>query len=517
MKKIECVQVGGMVCDEVTAATVAKYFGRDYQCMFMDCWNFFYNEHIENFLLGDNIGAVNYSKDKNLLQYHGIAKYYRRFDEPEQFVSSLIEMLENNKLVSCKFDQYYMPWALEKRKKEALRYNGYLLFYEYDRISKLFKCIDIHGDRKDREIGIENVRASAAGDVIDLKILNVYSCVNVCEPDYNYLFNLSICNIYKENEFKKTFLQSMSDANQQILKNFSMEKEIDYTYKYVSQISDPTQVIFINSLIDIARMRIDYSQFLEYLGGKLKNNCIVEISNEFKILYSQWRVLISIIIKRFLKKQYSGLNHTIYENIQNLYIREKELARQIMSIDLLNTYNSVHYNNKNQRISKNKQNEYELDIMMYYNNKGMTTNDVANFDGNGNYYVHDFMVENNKKNFDNIICDKQEIVIDNLICNGITIIGSCDSGSLCGEYCFIDKNNNIKKRIIGLSDWRYDRCEFNEECICEMNRYYNNTIKNDEKGYLFKNTISFDASFILAKIILPQCECMHIFKIKIIS
>lgn len=249
MEKIECIQVGGMVCDEITAATVAKYFGRDYQCMFMECWNFFYNEHKENCLFGDNIGAVNYNKDKNLLQYHGIAKYCRRFDKPEQFVSSLIEMLENNKLVSCKFDQYYMPWALEKRKKEALRYNGYLLFYEYDCISKLFKCIDIHGDRKNRSISIENVRASAAGDTIDLKILNVYSCVNVCEPDYNYLFSLSVSNIYKENELNKTFLQSMCDANLQILKKFSMENEIDYTYKYVSQISDPTQVIFINSFV----------------------------------------------------------------------------------------------------------------------------------------------------------------------------------------------------------------------------------------------------------------------------
>ena len=529
MPELICIQNASMVCSEIAAATVAKYYKHDYEYMYIDNWNFNFLSYKyqqcevvdTKKIFGGKLYVNDLAIEKNLFQYHGIIKYEKIINSSKEGIELLISCVHQNRLVSMRFDQYYLPWALEKRKSNRFRHSGYLLFYGYDKENDMFLCVDIHGDRKCHQLKRDIVYNAINNNNILFSIMNIYNNYkkeNI--PELSETIHYITQKCIQTDDFGNTFNDNMRQVAYYIKKDFNFEREINYTKKVWRKEIEPTKIMFVDDLIDIARTRGTFALLLEYISRKNFDLLIEEISGQFKILSSQWKWLVSYLIKQYYKNDLSNLNIFLYEKIIFLCNIESKLIEQFYYLDKKNRKTFINKNNINGKLYKTE--DKYIDLTKYYNNKGVYNKSKpkyrADIDGLGNYFLYDDKVKEilpyyHDNTYDNIICAGQKISLNSLYCVGISIVGCCDSMNFCGEFIFNDTRQGKISKVIGFGEWRFERCEYGEKCIWEGDRMYLGQVKKDEKGFLFQQNVVFNSFVELISIELPKNDCMHIFSI----
>ncbi len=526
---IEMYKIAGMKCFDMAQAMASLYYNRNYELMFLDCWNFEYNESqpLQEDIIGKYISQGKCNINENLLKFHGIETIEVKSIEKKQIFNYIMDKLHSNMPVFLWYDQYYMPWTKEIRRQELLRYNGYIMIIGYDISQQFFYCIDIHGTQK-REI-------LPWKDFMDFvytqQSINCYIYMKRpinCEINVEYY--LSHLKEQVEDTKKDYFnlFQQMHNAAAEIKQQFNFEQEIKYTIEFINkQLTAPTQVPMVTALIDVARMRSLYALSLTYIGKKVNDTEFIDFANQFRLLYAEWQMLVSILIKAFYKKDFKDLQNKIADGIVKIAREEEKVYYKMVHKD-----KDIKLPLKKENSNKSNINKTYVycDLKEYINNCGFKTKYLerqqADFDGLGNYFICcENLKEISLKNiryklnidiYDNIKCKAQTILVEKALYKEIGILGACDSGGFFGKLEIFYDDKHKEEQIFGLGEWRFEKCEFGEQVIWVGDRYYFGNVNDEEKGYLFSYIIKLHSNRQIEQIKLPDCPNMHIFGITLI-
>lgn len=525
-EKMECVQNAGMKCADLSQANAARFYGHNYQMMFLDAWSFKFGKNIyENeHLLAERLSPGDNRVKENMLKYHGIDSNVSEFSSSLECKDYIISCVKHKTPVSMHFDQWYMPWAPEKRRSEALRYDGYLLFLEYDDIRDIFSCVDVHGSRSVEILPGDNF-IKACTNSRNIKEVTAHSLAG---EEKQVDVKTEICNIlskvWKRNEEGKTFFDEMSECARFVADNFNFAEEIDITERTYGRIIVPERIMCVSQMVDIARMRNLFSVTLEYLNSLDHEIDLRDISNEFKLIYSSWKLLISTLYKRYYKKDYEGLDSLISEKISEYCEMEKKIAGKFEKL--------VHEPPKRavlpeteKMLQKGVYDKVYVDLGKYKDNRGFSMEKYggqADFDGLNNYFIYDDSIQNilpelknelqNGRN-DNIVCQGQKIVFESCVCKKVSLFASSESGSFIGKFSVLSDDIVVRNECLGFGEWRFSKCEWNDKCVWEGDRMYMGRISDEEKSHIFEQQIEFSEKTEINGLLLPECPGIHVFGI----
>lgn len=534
---VEFIQEPGMKCIDMALSMAAKLYKKDYELMFSDSWSFYFNNmnlvnenNYDPFAEKILVGNVNFIK--NFEKYHGINVLNNRNIDAKNYFNLIIENIQLKTPVALWYDQFYMPWTKEIRKKAPLRYDGFMMIIGFDHKNKEFICIDVHGTQK-----IERLPYSTFGSFVESK--TDHYCVvfrnKEDEIDIKFSEHIDEClnRLYDKSNRNLNIFEQMKECSYYIKESFDLKKEIEYTYKYESQLSAPTHIYCMKSFIEIARMRNLYSLCLKYFYNKSNDFRVMNLSNEFKLFSTNWQTIVSVLVKSYYRSDYNNLNNIISKYINNIADQEEKLAESLQIIDW---NKSINYSKSINEIKKEKYfssfglSSYQLNLELYFNNKGIARyiNEIADFDGLGNYLIMDdakeCLIKDTNINFpyklsfgdkDNLICKNQIIHTRIGKYVGLSILGACDSGAFYGQLDVIHENNKTSL-VFGLGEWRFNKCQFNENVAWIGDRVYLKKVNPEEKAYLFSKVILFEKELDIEQIILPNCTNMHIFAINLL-
>jgi len=112
-------------CFETVIATVLNYFGRDFWPMFLNTWNFSFNDKDDNIMKNISPNSGNYFRTI-LMEFLGLNLIE---DTPLDEHDFILSQLRNGMPVIIKTDAYYIPWSKSYNK---YHYRHYFLIKGYD-------------------------------------------------------------------------------------------------------------------------------------------------------------------------------------------------------------------------------------------------------------------------------------------------------------------------------------------------------------------------------------------------
>lgn len=516
---VNIVESTGMKCKDMAMATAARALNRDFELMFVSSWNFDYS-NIKGETIGGSIFIPNGEFVTDLNKYHGVDTLVYSNIYSDKCLEFVLLNLDNGMPIDMNYDQAYLPWAKEIRKKAPLRYSGNIMILGHE--ENVLNCIDIHGTHNKEKLLFEKfVEYSQTINSMDFMVFN--------KLDENLEFDLRehVSTTLERNFGKNGMFEKMRQYALVIKDNFDFGKEIETTLKRQGQITTPTWIDFVQDIINVGRMRALYSISLSYIADKYKNEELRKLCNEFKIIWSEWQLIVSILVKAYLSNNFNRLNIRLSKKILEIIDSERK-ATTTLEKSIQGKRNYVQNIKKNIKDMDLKALNY-LEIEKYFNNKAFSQNDeMANFDGLNNSYLFNLLknpyveIEQKKlfslkdNGLDNIKCLGQVLSITPILVDKILILGSCDSGAFFGEFSVYFENGDVQKNVVGFGEWRFEKCELGEELALVTDRYYLGEVSEQEKGYIFYNTIDIYNSHPVTKIQLPYCENMHIFAITLL-
>lgn len=522
LNNIEFINAAGMKCKDMARAAVARCFNRDFELMFADAWKFNYSG-TDSSVIGGSVSAGENSFAENLSKFHGVETLTKSIGGQQECFNFMLAYLDEEMPINMGYDQAYLPWAKEARKKAPLRYTGNILFWGYDK--NVFKCIDIHGSQQNETLPFPNF-LEFAGAVGKIKADVYRKEQNASEFDLKKHIDMTEDYLFKTGGM----FGQMSQYAGRIKEDLNFEREIDYTVKRGRSLVTPNWIIMVADIIDAGRMRALYSHCLKYIADTYKNPNLEDLSNEFKMLWSKWQLIVSILAKSYYAKNYENLNLRVSDRFLDIIETEKKLADKLAA--------SIASNGHGNKITDNKiVNEADikyqhLDIHNLFNNRALSTelnNGKADFDGLGNYYLLNDMEESelilgtrfkfriHMGENDNIKCLGQSLNADLCDVKQICFLGACESGAFFGEFEVRFEDGHSQKAILGFGEWRFGKCELGEKLEYVTDRVYFNRLSEQEKGYIFSNVINIQYNGKVSEIKLPDCENMHILAITVLK
>lgn len=520
---VDIVEAAGMKCDDMVKATAARCFRRNFELMFIDSWGFHYESNEDGICFGKTIGFGKCNFAQNLKRYHGVETVKIAGVRNRDCLKFAVSQLEEGRPVDLKYDQAYLPWAKEIRKKAPLRYTGNIMMT--GNAQEKFYCIDIHGTHKREELPFASFQ-EYADSVNNMDFLVFYKQQNMEKPDLKEHIETTLNRIYGMNN--DMFGQMTLLAND-IKERFDFEREIAYTEKYMGVIPTPNWIYFVDDIINIGRMRALYSVSLKYLSDIYGNGSLLKLSDDFKMIWSRWQLLTAVLVKSYFSGDFHKLNEILAKHLRQIIELEKVLTKKLENCAEDN--NSIRESHiKSTMIQKNKAERFQhLDISEFCNNKAFSKmikeEEQADFDGLHNYYLltalpedHLFTGDNPEfglitEGMDNIKCCGQYLRTDMTDVNSIRILGACESGAFYGNFIVYYEGGEIQESILGFGEWRFQKCELGEKPALTCGRFYCGEVKEEEKGYLFSNMLEILNKDRIVGIRLPHCENMHIFAI----
>lgn len=526
---INLVENAGMKCQDMAQATAAHIFSRDYELMFINTWKFNFVDTNEYDCIGNKILVNKQNIKEDLEKYHGINTQEFNHIPQNEAINFIINNINHGRPVFMLFDQFYLPWAKKNRKEAPVRYDGNIMIVGHSIEKNEFYCIDIHGSKNNEVLPMQYF-IDFANTQRYLNFIVYYKCDIEYKIDLDAYIDSKLDEVFGINKEKQNMFDNIKEFGQVIKESFDMEKEIKYTQKMNIEIIAPARIICIKNFIDISRMRNLYSLSLLYLSRLYKNDNLLNLSNEFKLLGANWQIIISLLNKAYLKQDFYGLENKISKKIIEISDFEKEMAYKLDKCKSNNKF--IYSEDENTVINRATSEIIRVDIKKYCNNKGISTklmnNENANFDGLNNYYLMNRIPSNEElqddicsyniisSGKDNIICKEQIIEFEIKTYNYICFLSACDSCAFYGKFTVFYADGSCDDFIIGFGEWRFDKCEMGEKNIWMSERYYQNRVKGDEKAYLFSNKILIDRSKKVKYMRLPQCDNMHIFAITLV-
>ncbi len=557
---LNIVEAAGMVCQDMGAATATRGLGQDYELMYQDAWGFQYNDELEfcslnpkeyelfygyskkqqkavcekyKNALGRKVSGGQNRQEKWLSFYHGVETQHKKFNTQELYLEGIKKQLAKGIPVEMWFDQYFMPWTKEVRKKAPLRYQGYMMIHGFDEETGDFHCIDIHGTRTEEVMPMRNFLAF-------LKEHQRY-CFTTYRPtgeqnpfQVKRFLEKTLQRI--EGIGNKSIFNEMRRLADDIEKKFDFQEEIALSQESKGSLAAPTHILCVKSFTEVSRMRNLFALTLTYIGERENMPEILKLSERFRLHAAKWQILVAILGKAYFKKDFNGLDKQLSEHIRRLADEEeetKEILKQLLDESRIEKVKHLNENEekKQKEIGNGEEkNDYVFcDLVSLFNNRAFAATlknaEKADFDGLGNYLLRDMQkgkqmifcgeqpFQLGKEGEDNICCTNQIVSIQPDEYYSLNILGACDSGAFYGKLEISYLDGEKQESIFGFGEWRFGKCEFGEKLAWQGERVYWNQVNAEEKGYLFWKRIPLNRQKKLCQIKLPDCKNMHVFSI----
>lgn len=485
-----------MFCEHIVAATIAKYYKRNFEFGFVRSMNIFINDNEKS-----PFNQLEYNRSyflDDLAQFHGI--------RIENFIKSDLKgFIEAGH--QLEYGSIY-PEILY-----SLYFNngGPYLFIGKN---KKYVFLDIHKSKEKVEFNREYIERNMCG----------YSVIRIENEEFLSSLNAAECNIkIKE---KLLLMKQRNERNKNI---FYYIQELS-AYKNCEELYDNYEdTKFSNTLTHIFAGRIHFYYFLEMLYRQFNLEKYNYLANKVLEVYHLWTIIWSLFYKYILSKNLKDNMDKIGRKMAEVLSIENDILESIQNITEFGLYKK-HLNSRNSLEWSER--AMQLDLNCYYNNTAFADPQKPYVSGLYPREGYDefldirkfypFPVINNifyskKQKFDNICCMGQEIKIPGGVYSKIAVAGCCFPGGY-SEKITLNMHNKKRRDIeIGLSDihstiptqgdhiiYRSGLGVYSEGLVRERYGY---------EGHLFLYEEQFGDYYELTNLVLPNFPFMHIFSI----
>lgn len=520
LEKTFLVNKKDMWCLETMLASIATWWNRNYEMIFIDTWDFSFEEN--NFgLLGERIKK---KRDWNLIEnfekYHGIKVDCFSFDGSKDICEKINQELNIGKPFPISFNSRYAPWAPEKEKLKDFA-NLYIIVGESENKSGYY---------------LRDLHLQLCSIVKDLQIISKENLVKGCTAYLNFT---KLEDKTEEFDLEKLFLDIVNHCyNVDMFKSIRsfadcFESALDFN-KEVLNFVDWTTVPLIRNIETISRSRSLFSISLGYLGKKNNISKLISLSKEFMYVSSEWNSIKSMLVKySFTKKFDEKMRRVFADTIRDISKFEELFAQTLTSHNLIQ-------NKKDLDVKEygdcNIPKFIFLNLEAYFNNSGigsMISNEcTSDLTGLGEYFYSEGLSiceilnidkmsfklpEISDGKYDNISCNSQKIAVIEDIYSSIMIMACSEYGDFLSYATLEFNDGKNKKMLLSVSNWWNDNSIFDDEVIAWSGKKIEkneNGVQVENKSYnIFAQNYLITENRVLSNIILPNCSHIHIFAI----
>lgn len=535
---IQFINDSDYTCLEKIVATIANAYQRNYEMVFMNYWNFRFKsrESADNQKIGERIVVRRDRITEQLLQYHGIRAIPESRCNAAKLLECITTELAAGRLVSLKFDQYYLPWATEKN-RTVLRSRGSLIVTGIDQ--RGVHCIDVHGSKRQEVLPLDCFELGCVttdGGLV--RFLPVHD--EVIEISWDEVVESLVRQITETNMYDQ--IRSFAEA---------IGQDVDF-FKESDQAVDIENITLIKRFKDVCRSRMLFSKTLHYLALLPINQEIateiLHYEEKFLQISSMWRLIYSTIVKAFyLQRLGSELSAATEQRVREAAAAEAAVGIAIQQRKpktkpaerLITEFNPIHE-------------VVSLDLQKYYNNKGFAmdshNSNQADFNGIGGFYLSESYPANQtfivngidlrfpklscNGNGDNIACQEQFVTVE---AGGeyrlIGVIAAAEGGSFVRELVVKFSCGDSETIMLTVTSWADLKSKYGETLVWEGQAIDKPTLselskhlpddQDQREGFiripvkrnLFAKTYPIKTALPITGIVLPDCPNMHIFGI----
>lgn len=482
-----------MFCDHIMGATIAKYYGRDYELGFMRSMNLIVNGHEESVFR-----QLEYKWDffrEDLAAYHGIRMKSMRGSYQEFLVAG--NRLEYNSLY---------PDCLYALSFEG---DGPYLFLGW-RKQPVF--LDIHKSKQEVEIDLSYInKTTKSFTIIEIEkvekfsILGAEECADILKK---HILNEESCReVYRKlHAYKEKLIHST-----------------DFEELYV----DYEETKFSDSLTHIFAGRIHFYYLMKRLHLHFEDEGYGRIAERVMEDYHRWNVIWSLFYKGVLEKKIVKIIPSVIKHFEIIVSLEKEIMDALLKGCDINPQNGWNKEKKSFIWSDRARN---ICLEKYYNNTafgnpyGVYSGGLLPREGYDEFFdVRDVSsihiagkwFYKKKEGNDNICCRGQIISVPEGQYRKVAFVGCCFPGGY-NATAILKGREGIKSEIlIGLSDIHSTIATQGDSIIYTGGLGVVSEglvrVRYGYEGHLFLFETQIEEVFRIDRVCLPDFPFMHIF------
>lgn len=514
----------GLNCSEKLLAYPSLWFGRRYEMMFLNTWQFDFVPQKNN-IIGMGICPQEWETTKLLEKYHGVRCTTGIIENIDDFIALMKNELIEGRPIVCGFKNIYSTWAPKADCGATM-----LLIIGISDNNDTITAYDVHLNwslRHTVTLSFEHLAKGYTGEYMSYSIV----AGEKLDLDYCSLILDRVNTVYTKNRMFEKINNFASYFNEDF--NFVNEKQ---GYEH------PMSVPMIRKIEDIAIGRALFSYLLKYIGEIYLSKEITDISEAF--LSNKWRVVRSILAKYY----YNDSPDIDIRKIQLIADTIKEIAseEEEAANSLINIFNNLETKSKTASLSYQKNTSTvssdriaPINISYLFNNNAFT-NDVQNkYQADFTGIFHSFLTAGIHKIYDNAIlksrslffptiiegknnnvsCQNTEININLNCCTSIYIIATSEYGSFIGDLDIICNSKENFKLHVEFSDWCEKAPLYGEEIAWSgdvvIGRGEEAYIPQNAKHNIYWKEFVLLEAVDIEKIILPVNPSLHIFAMSI--
>ena len=307
LEKIE--NINAYNCLYASVATLAKYYGREYQMISSGNWTMKYDIETKHKRIGDKIDVFSsfdvISRTKKFHGFYWEMELFYKHDINKD--TGLFKQYTYPFFVSI--DLYHMKWSNSYQKYHSLHY---LIICDYDSKSETYRCVDPYFQYSFFEIKREDLFLSVdrCGRIICLELptkIHPSDYINALKEDYSLL--------------------NQNDENYKNIKLFASDlyTSMDINYEFDVYKREPQMVPIMNKIRKIALCRSAYVCTLIYVYEKLKYDYLKESAELLNQSVLLWKTLKGKLLKTYITNSMDQNRESLVAMIEKIANIEREV------------------------------------------------------------------------------------------------------------------------------------------------------------------------------------------------
>lgn len=280
-------------CLDLTLANVARFYGRDYEMMFLGSWGFDFSKD-QSIPFEKRLKTSWRETEKYLSIFHGINIQKININTVLSPQKKILQLLDNDNIVAVKMDAYSCAWNLAYKKYHIPHF-----FLIMRRENNSLVCLDTYSSVKEEYIDVD---------------------INI---DINSIFLFETTSLPEQNTvrcFIKWFIEKklLKDhcIQKKLIKDFAgFLADIDYDF-ICSTYQDLWASPLCRNIREIGCSRKNFLNSLSYINMHYGFSWNEEITTQFATVVEEW----SKLYRLFLKCVYSRDRGNIINQMNNLLV-----------------------------------------------------------------------------------------------------------------------------------------------------------------------------------------------------
>lgn len=507
----------GLLCLDDCIATIATYYGRNYELIYSDGIRIDISEDESYNSVKKYIDIFSINRIENLFKYHGIGIQIFNNDDSQNLREIIKKQIEDNQPILVHFDTYWCPWDLgfQKFSSECGHY-----FIITNIVEGGFTCVDPY-------FNIDEIKLS--DDFFNKGLKNIFLTKSYEEPDTE---DINIGVILKN--IQDNYLSNGFEECLQVIINYFENSSREEIFSEVTKDEYLWSDHIIVLMMQVNRCLLLLTILLDFLFKKKKNEIKKDLVTDIRNITIQWKQVRKLVIKLyFIRRENDLLKISIVNKMKNI----SELFRKY--IFNLGNENGNNYENKVCNAIEGTSGDcVKLNLKEYFNNCAFTTwengklgNQFADFSLIGNCFIADkngFVISEEEQQvydfkalyenaFDNISCSGQCINVEIRKYSKISIVGVAEFGDSI-EIIDLVGERDILQLEVGFTDYillpqNGEKVIWRGKGICKKTDNKSDMELMKEELYLMEKTYEIGFDQYINKIILPINPSIHIFAV----